>query len=64
MNDIKGHWAQEPIEKFVQAGIIGGFGDGKLNPVGTAGRADALQLILNTLKLNSSIKTMLEIMAE
>ncbi|MCY9590982.1 S-layer homology domain-containing protein [Paenibacillus chitinolyticus] len=32
MNDIKGHWAQEPIEKFVQAGIIGGFGDGTFKP--------------------------------
>ncbi|SEG24131.1 S-layer homology domain-containing protein [Paenibacillus sp. UNC499MF] len=116
LKDVKGHWAQEPIERFVQAGIIGGFGDGtfkpdrfitreemvvimsrivnlqgaghtgdsnadpidlaaqagiiegsgdgKLNPGGTAGRADALQLILNTLKLNSSIKTMLEIMAD
>lgn len=117
LKDIQGHWAQDAIEKFTQAGIIGGYGDGtfqpnkaitrndmvlvlsrivnlngsatgqagpepdpfqqaaqagiikgngngSLNPLGTAARAEALQLILNTLKLNSQIKTMLELIEE
>ncbi|WP_433945763.1 Ig-like domain repeat protein [Paenibacillus sp. SN-8-1] len=53
---------KDPIELAAEAGIIKGSGDGKLNPQGTAERAEALQLILNTLKLNSKIKTMLELL--
>ncbi|GIP22562.1 S-layer homology domain-containing protein [Paenibacillus sp. J22TS3] len=52
----------DPIQMAAEAGIIKGSGDGKLNPHGTAARADALQLILNTLQLNSKIKTMLELL--
>ncbi|WP_068615468.1 Ig-like domain repeat protein [Paenibacillus tuaregi] len=52
----------DPIQMAAEAGIIKGSGDGKLNPYGTAARADALQLILNTLQLNSKIKTMLELL--
>ncbi|MNS20948.1 S-layer protein precursor [compost metagenome] len=54
--------SSDPIQMAAQAGIIKGNGDGALNPHGTAERAEALQLILNTLKLNSKIKTMLELL--
>ncbi|WP_178019190.1 immunoglobulin-like domain-containing protein [uncultured Paenibacillus sp.] len=52
----------DPIQMAVQAGIIQGNGKGVLNANGKAPRAEALQLILNTLKLNSKIKTMLELL--
>ncbi|NUU78738.1 immunoglobulin-like domain-containing protein [Paenibacillus xylanilyticus] len=51
-----------PIQMVAQAGVIQGNGNGDLNAKGTASRAEALQLILNTLKLNSKIKTMLELL--
>nr|WP_186812004.1 immunoglobulin-like domain-containing protein [Paenibacillus xylanexedens] len=51
-----------PIHLVAQAGVIQGNGNGDLNAKGTASRAEALQLILNTLKLNSKIKTMLELL--
>ncbi|MNU63579.1 Cellulosome-anchoring protein precursor [compost metagenome] len=52
----------DPIQLAAEAGIIKGSGDGNLKPHDTAERAEALQLILNTLKLNSKIKTMLELL--
>ncbi|MEK4439069.1 immunoglobulin-like domain-containing protein [Paenibacillus sp. FSL K6-2862] len=51
-----------PIQMIAQAGVIQGNGNGDLNAKGTSSRAEALQLILNTLKLNSKIKTMLELL--
>ncbi|MEK4436220.1 immunoglobulin-like domain-containing protein [Paenibacillus sp. FSL K6-2862] len=51
-----------PIQMVAQAGVIQGNGNGEINAKGTASRAEALQLILNTLKLNSKIKTMLELL--
>ena len=54
--------SSNPIQMVAQAGIIQGNGNGDLNAKGTASRAEALQLILNTLKLNSKIKTMLELL--
>ncbi|MNZ78893.1 S-layer protein precursor [compost metagenome] len=52
----------DPIQMAAQAGVIQGNGTGDLNADGKAPRAEALQLILNTLKLNSKIKTMLELL--
>ncbi|MCM3783652.1 S-layer homology domain-containing protein [Neobacillus mesonae] len=52
----------DPIQMAAQAGLIKGNENGALNPHGTASRAEALELILNTLKLNSKIKTMLELL--
>lgn len=52
----------DPIQMAAQVGIIQGNGKGDLNANGKAPRAEALQLILNTLKLNSKIKTMLELL--
>lgn len=52
----------DPIQMAAEAGIIHGNGNGKLNAGSTASRAEALQIILNTLKLNSKIKTMLELL--
>lgn len=51
-----------PIQIVAQAGVIKGNGNGDLNAKSTASRAEALQLLLNTLKLNSKVKTMLELL--
>jgi len=59
-NDLNGAYAAEEIQASAQAGIVSGKGDGSFNPKSNATRAEALQIILNVLKLKPELKTLLE----
>ncbi|WP_027086823.1 S-layer homology domain-containing protein [Cohnella panacarvi] len=59
-NDLNGAYAADEIQASAQAGIVSGKGDGQFDPQGNATRAEALQTILNVLKLNPQLKTLLE----
>ncbi|MCY9660988.1 cadherin-like beta sandwich domain-containing protein [Paenibacillus chondroitinus] len=59
-NDLEGAYATNEIKAEAQAGIISGKADGKFDPKNNATRAEALQIILNTLKLNPQLKTLLD----
>ena len=59
-NDLKGTFAADEIEAAAQAEIIRGIGGGKFAPHSNATRAEALQIILNALKLNPQLKTLLD----
>ncbi|QCT04506.1 autotransporter adhesin [Paenibacillus algicola] len=53
-------WAKEYVDMAVQAGIINGKGNGQFDGRSSSTRAEALQVILNTLNLNAEIKTLLD----
>ncbi|OKP93860.1 InlB B-repeat-containing protein, partial [Paenibacillus sp. P46E] len=59
-DDLKGSYAANEIKAEAQAGIISGKGDGKFDTKSNATRAEALQIILNALKLNPQLKTLLD----
>jgi hypothetical protein len=59
-NDLNGAYAADEIQEAAKGGIVSGKGDGRFDPKGQATRAEALQIILNVLKLNSQLKTLLE----
>ncbi|BFT69167.1 cadherin-like beta sandwich domain-containing protein [Paenibacillus sp. P36] len=59
-SDLEGAYATNEIKAEAQAGIISGKADGKFDPKNNATRAEALQIILNTLKLNPQLKTLLD----
>jgi hypothetical protein len=59
-NDLNGAYAAEEIEAAAQASIVSGKGNGSFDPKNNATRAEALQIILNVLKLNPELKTLLE----
>jgi hypothetical protein len=58
--DLEDSFASDAIKQAAEAGIINGKGDGKFDPKSNSTRAEALQVILNTLKLSGEIKTMLD----
>ncbi|MBY9087372.1 S-layer homology domain-containing protein [Paenibacillus sp. HN-1] len=58
-NDLNNSYAINEIKAEAQAGIISGKGDGRFDPKSNATRAEALQIILNVLKLNPELKTLL-----
>ncbi|MNZ96714.1 Cellulosome-anchoring protein precursor [compost metagenome] len=59
-NDLNGAYAVGEITAAAQASIVSGKGDGSFDPKSNATRAEALQIILNVLKLNPELKTLLE----
>ncbi|WP_143192050.1 InlB B-repeat-containing protein [Paenibacillus helianthi] len=59
-NDLKGSYAANEIKAEAQAGIINGKADGKFDAKSNATRAEALQIILNALKLSPQLKTLLD----
>nr|WP_186438555.1 S-layer homology domain-containing protein [Cohnella terricola] len=59
-NDLNGAYAVEEIHAAAQASIVSGKGDGRFDPKSNATRAEALQIILNVLKLNPQVKTLLD----
>ena len=59
-NDLAEAYAADKITAAAQAGIVSGKGAGKFEPKSHATRAEALQIILNVLKLNPQLKTLLE----
>jgi hypothetical protein len=58
--DLEDSYASDAIKQAAKAGIISGKGDGKFDPTANSTRAEALQIILNTLKLDDQIKTLLD----
>jgi len=59
-NDLKGTYAADEITAAAQASIVSGKGNASFQPKSSATRAEALQIMLNVLKLNSHLKTLLE----
>ena len=59
-NDLNGAYAASEITAAAQASIVSGKGNGSFDPKNNATRAEALQIILNVLKLNPELKTLLE----
>ncbi|WP_058300607.1 S-layer homology domain-containing protein [Gorillibacterium timonense] len=59
-HDLNGSYAASEIKAEAQAGIVSGKGDGRFDPKSNATRAEALQIILNVLKLNQQLKTLLD----
>ncbi len=49
--DIDGHWAEEDIERWSDAGIVNGVAPGIFNPEGNMTRAEAAQVFTNLLQL-------------
>ncbi|WEK54977.1 MAG: S-layer homology domain-containing protein [Candidatus Cohnella colombiensis] len=62
-SDLSDAYAVEEIQVAAQAGIVSGKGDGRFDPKSDATRAEALQMILNVLKLNPQLKTLLDSLA-
>jgi|GEM_PF-5210957 len=58
--DLDNSYAKDAIAQAAQAGIISGKGDKMFDPKASSTRAEALQIILNTLNLNPDIKTLLD----
>ncbi|WP_174721860.1 S-layer homology domain-containing protein, partial [Paenibacillus xylaniclasticus] len=58
--DLDHSYAASEIQAEAQAGIVSGKGNGNFDPKSNASRAEALQIILNALKLNPQLKTLLE----
>lgn len=51
-NDTDGHWAEQAIDRWSEAGVVGGVGDGEFNPNGSMTRAEAAVMFANLLKLS------------
>ncbi|WP_426451764.1 immunoglobulin-like domain-containing protein [Paenibacillus sp. S-38] len=58
--DVGESYAKETIQDAAKAGIIQGKGPGRFEPNSSSTRAEALQIILNTLNLNPDIKSLLD----
>jgi hypothetical protein len=58
--DLDDTYAAGEIVAAAQAGIVSGKGNGKFDPKSLSTRAEALQMILNTLKLDPQMKALLE----
>ncbi|MEC0264520.1 S-layer homology domain-containing protein [Paenibacillus anseongense] len=58
--DVKDSYAANEIKAGAQAGIISGKAAGKFDAKSTSTRAEALQIILNVLKLNPELKKLLD----
>lgn len=52
--DVKGHWAQKPIEYGVENGYISGYPDGTFLPEKTVTRAEFSKMINNAVKITST----------
>jgi hypothetical protein len=59
-DDLKDSYAANEIKAGAQAGIISGKQSGKFDAKSSSTRAEALQIILNALKLNPQLKTLLD----
>lgn len=59
-SDLNTSYAADAIKQAAQAGMVSGKGNGIFDPKANSTRAEALQIILNTLKLNPEIRTVLD----
>ncbi len=51
--DTAGNWAESSIERWSEAGVVHGQGDGTFNPSGNMTRAEAAQTFTNLMKLSA-----------
>lgn len=54
MTDVVGHWAQETVTKWLETGLINGYGDGVFKPDISITRAEFYTLVDNVLGLQDS----------
>jgi hypothetical protein len=54
--DIKGHWAEKTIDKFVKLRFIDGYEDGSFHPDGKITRAEFAAIITRVFNIGSSSK--------
>ena len=59
-SDLNSSYAADAIKQAAQAGMVSGKSDGIFDPTANSTRAEALQIILNTLKLNPEIRSVLD----
>lgn len=57
LTDIQGHWAEQQIEKWISAGLTGGYGDGTFRPDNPITRAEFSAYVNRAFK-PSAIKSM------
>ena len=55
--DIQGHWAQEEIQRAMDAGWIDGYPDGTFQPEQTITRAEFTKLLLDAIHLTPDSET-------
>jgi lysophospholipase L1-like esterase/pectin methylesterase-like acyl-CoA thioesterase/chitodextrinase len=61
-NDINDSWNKDQIEAAAKAGIINGQGEGSFAPDNNSTRAEALTVLLRSIKLNPEIAALLDSM--
>lgn len=52
-DDTDGHWAEAEIDRWTDAGVVHGAGDGEFYPNNNMTRAEAAQVFVNLLKLKT-----------
>jgi hypothetical protein len=52
LQDVSGHWAQEEINRFASAGVIGGYGDGTFQPNKTITREEMVVMLSRLVNLS------------
>ncbi len=53
-NDIKGHWAEEPISILADKGIVSGLSETEFNPDGIVTRAEFLRMIMMVMEIKTN----------
>ena len=57
LSDIADHWAKDSIERWVDAGVIGGYPDGSFNPNGSITRAEFATILAKAFGLTGKSGT-------
>lgn len=58
--DTGTHWAKSAIDKSAELGIVSGVGSGQFAPNKSTTRAETVTILLNTMKLNPTLKALFE----
>lgn len=58
--DTGAHWAKSAIDKSAELGIVSGVGSGQFAPNKSTTRAETVTILLNTMKLNPTLKALFE----
>ncbi|MBQ7566043.1 MAG: S-layer homology domain-containing protein [Oscillospiraceae bacterium] len=56
-SDTEGHWGEAAINRWTEAGIVGGYGDGTFHPDDLLTRAEAAVIFSNLLKMTKKADT-------
>lgn len=57
VTDLDGHWAQEPVERWISQGLAGGYPDGTFKPNRQISRAEFVALANRAFKFEASAET-------